>query len=228
MVIAVLAVIWVVALTPMILRKLSEHRLANSVDSFHRQLRGLRRAYPRLAASAAHPEIALATGRTKPGSGFRMSSGVVSSAERDIDEIDEPARRSPSQVTRRTTAQAARRRQVILVLVAVMLFFLVLGIVPVLRVLWDASLLAFGATAAYLALLIHFQRHAMEREVKVADFEDRRIDPRSSVWAVGTAPAHVANVRVMVKKASWADEDLLEEDLLDDRRFDREIVAGGR
>ena len=53
MVIAVLAVIWVVALTPMVLRKLSERRLATSVDSFHRQLRSLRRAYPRLAASAA-------------------------------------------------------------------------------------------------------------------------------------------------------------------------------
>ena len=59
MVIAVLAVIWVIALTPMMLRKLSERRFSNSVDSFHRQLRGMRRAYPRLAASAADPEMAL-------------------------------------------------------------------------------------------------------------------------------------------------------------------------
>ena len=59
MVIAVLAVIWVIALTPMMLRKLSERRFSNSVDSFHRQLRGMRRAYPRLAASAADPEVAL-------------------------------------------------------------------------------------------------------------------------------------------------------------------------
>ena len=58
MVIAVLAVIWVVALTPMLLRKLSERRLATSVDSFHRQLGSLRRAYPRLAANATHPEMA--------------------------------------------------------------------------------------------------------------------------------------------------------------------------
>ena len=50
MVIAVLAIIWVMALTPMMLRKLSERRFTTSVDSFHRQLRGMRRAYPRLAA----------------------------------------------------------------------------------------------------------------------------------------------------------------------------------
>ena len=42
MVVAVLAVIWVVCLTPMMLRKLSERRFTNSVDSFHRQLQGLR------------------------------------------------------------------------------------------------------------------------------------------------------------------------------------------
>jgi len=54
-VIAVLAVIWVVALTPMMLRKLSERRFSNSVDSFHRQLRGMRRAYPRLAAKRCRP-----------------------------------------------------------------------------------------------------------------------------------------------------------------------------
>ena len=58
MVIAVLAVIWVVALTPMMLRKLAERRFSNSVNSFHRQLRGMRRAYPRLAANAVVPEMA--------------------------------------------------------------------------------------------------------------------------------------------------------------------------
>ena len=77
MVIAVLAVIWVVCLTPMMLRKLSERRFTTSVDSFHRQLRGLRRAYPRLAASAAHPEMALSMGAWRTAAS-RTSSAPAS------------------------------------------------------------------------------------------------------------------------------------------------------
>jgi len=75
-VIAVLAVIWVIALTPMLLRKLAERRFSNSVDSFHRQLRGMRRAYPRLAASATDPDMALSMARVADA-GVRLQSATV-------------------------------------------------------------------------------------------------------------------------------------------------------
>ena len=86
MVIAVLAVIWVIALTPMMLRKLSERRFSNSVDSFHRQLRGMRRAYPRLAASAADPEMALSVAQmtdTSARASFGTASRVQQSESAD-------------------------------------------------------------------------------------------------------------------------------------------------
>jgi len=162
-VIAVLAVIWVVCLTPMMLRKLAERRFSTSVDSFHRQLRGLRRAYPRLAASAADPEALLYS-----------------------DEIAyyEPRRtpRAPAHVPRpasrprpsRHTSSAARRRQVLAVLTAAAVGFLALGMVPVLRVLWGLSLLAFAAAAGYLALLIYIHRRAVERQMKVVDIAELR------------------------------------------------------
>ena len=71
-------------------------------------------------------------------------------------------------------ATAARRRQVVSVLVGAMAFFFLVGIIPAARILWDLGLLAFGCTAAYVALLIHFHRLAVERAQKVIALETRR------------------------------------------------------
>ena len=241
-VIAVLAIIWVVALTPMILRKLSERRFTTSVDSFHRQLRGLRRAYPRLAASAAHPEVTLSMGRVTPAAGRPLDSGGHLDSDKPSDFTDSgragswtvehaqvhAAGRGPSHGSRRVSGPAVRRRRVILILLAMMLGFFLLGMIPVMRVLWDASLLAFGAMAAYLALLIHFHRRAMERDVKVVDLQGRRSEPRVSV-RVNIAPrSHIPTGPAHAGATTWTEDDLINDDLLDDRRFDGEIVAGGR
>ena len=207
MVIAVLAVIWVVALTPMLLRKLSERRLATSVDSFHRQLGSLRRAYPRLAANATHPEMAFSMvsmsrseTRSTPARRAEVSRSVavdLSYGEdgADLDFADDPGPqsspsaggwpdtgtgtgndtgtgRTPSSLSR-GPSRAARRRRVLCVLVGAVVGFFLLGAIPGLRVLWDASLLAFGITAGYLALLIHFHRRAAEREMKVVEMQER-------------------------------------------------------
>jgi hypothetical protein len=228
-VIAVLAVIWVVALTPMLLRKLSERRLATSVDSFHRQLGSLRRAYPRLAANATHPEMAFSmvsmsqseTRRT-PARRAEVSRSVavdLSYGEdgADLDFADDPGPqsspsaggwpdtgtgtgigRTPSSVSR-GPSRAARRRRVLCVLVGAVVGFFLLGAIPGLRVLWDASLLAFGITAGYLALLIHFHRRAAEREMKVVEMQER--------WSAGV------------------DDDLLDETFEGD--YDKS-AAGGR
>ena len=229
MVIAVLAVIWVVALTPMLLRKLSERRLATSVDSFHRQLGSLRRAYPRLAANATHPEMAFSMvsmsqseTRSTPARRAEVSRSVavdLSYGEdgADLDFADDPGPqsspsagdwpdtdtgtgigRTPSSVSR-GPSRAARRRRVLCVLVGAVVGFFLLGAIPGLRVLWDASLLAFGITAGYLALLIHFHRRAAEREMKVVEMQER--------WSAGV------------------DDDLLDEAFEGD--YD-ESAAGGR
>ena len=206
MVIAVLAIIWVVCLTPMMLRKLSERRFTTSVDSFHRQLRGLRRAYPRLVASAADPEATLYAGEIADeyGNGDPWA----------------PPRRSRSAVVMRpqprASSSAARRRRVLLVLATATFGFLVLGMIPALRVLWGLSLLAFAAAAAYLALLIYIHRRAVERQVKVIDIRDLLHEP-------GVGPAVSTPRRRSVAKEM--DDDYL--DAAFEYEYD-EIMAGGR
>ena len=55
MVIAVLAVIWVVALTPMMLRKLAERRFSNFCQLLSPSAPGHAARVPRLAANAHRP-----------------------------------------------------------------------------------------------------------------------------------------------------------------------------
>jgi hypothetical protein len=210
-VIAVLAVIWVVALTPMILRKLSERRFSTSVDSFHRQLRGMRRAYPRLAATAAEPEMALClepaeetAPRTPSASSYKLSRADVYG-------------RPP----RRATQQSARRRRVLLLLVVTTLGFFLLGTIPVMKVMWDFSLLSFAATAGYLALLIHVHRRAVEQDIKIVSIQERLRS--QSVEAPGSVVIAVDSSAS--QEPAWYEEELLGPDL----GFDYDaIVAGGR
>ncbi|MGD1011601.1 MAG: hypothetical protein ABR925_03580 [Acidimicrobiales bacterium] len=177
-IIAVLAVIWLIALTPMILRKLSEHQFSTSVNAFHRQLRGIRRVHPQLPPSALDFEMPPSAAPIADED--QESSMMVSST---------PVAGSYGRPTRHPTPQLARRRRVLAVLVATMLGLFLLGIIPGLAVLWDISLLAFGITAAYLALLIHFHRCAVERESKVVDIQDRRTTGNASIPATALVPA---------------------------------------
>lgn len=207
MVIAVLAIIWVVCLTPMMLRKLSERRFLTSVDSFHRQLRGLRRGYPRLAASAADHEAMLYTS-------VPLDNGTAASARPRSFVSERPLRRAQMQAT--------RRRRVLLSLGGTIIGCLVLGMIPALRILWGLSLLAFAAAAAYIALLIYIHRRAVERRVKVVDIRDLRRDASpetSEAWS--RAAAH----RRSSEDIEWGDDDML--DAAVDYDYD-EIMAGGR
>jgi len=221
-VIAVLAVIWVIALTPMMLRKLSERRFTTSVNSFHRQLLGMRRAYPRLVASAADPEMALSMTETTYSRTRESSLPPTTQIPRT-----EPVDR----YQRRPAPQAARRRRVLLTLGAVMLGCFLLGMIPGLKVLWGLSLLAFAAGAAYLALLIHIHRCAVERAAKVVDIRDHRRDPDLEVpvtapVAVVVAPGAVGAARRNAPDdVAWADDEWLGSVLGFD--YD-ETMAGGR
>lgn len=210
MVLAVLAVIWVVALTPMMLRKLSERRFSNSVDSFHRQLRGMRRAYPRLAASAVDPEMALFT--TPMTDNGAQESSVTSYRTPRSEVFARPSRRP--------APQSARRRRVLLVLVATMLGFFLLGMIPDLKVLWDLSLLAVAATAGYLALLIHIHRRVVERDVKVVDIQERLGNPKAEVPMRIVIPVH----QDTPEELDWSDDELF--DPVFGLDYD-DIVAGG-
>jgi hypothetical protein len=179
----VLAVIWVAALTPLILRKMSERRVTTSVDSFRRQLRGLRRAYPRLAASAAHPDMVLSMSqmahrgpRTTMMASSRMSNGYDDQYDSGSDDWRGASGGGSSQRTTyrsanasRPSSQAARRRQVLLILGGTLIGSFLLGAISGLSFFWDLLLLALAATAGYVALLIHFHRVAVEREHKVVD-----------------------------------------------------------
>jgi hypothetical protein len=101
--------------------------------------------------------------------------------------------------------------------------FLLLGAIPALRILWDASLLAFGVTAAYVALVIHFHRRAAEREMKVVELPERRNEARTG----GTdrfAPEYPERRRLQ-EAAYRGEQELLDHAYEVD--YD-ERVAGGR
>lgn len=284
MVLLVLAVIWLVALTPLVLRKMSERQVTTSVDSFRRQLRGLRRAYPRLAATAAtaaHPDMALsmarmahggprttmavasatagsgayrgsdasggsgASGRssasrgsgTSGGSGTSVGSGGRRRPDDDRDELNSPGMRrgahpsgtagnrpsSQRGSALRPSPQAARRRQVLMLLAGTTIGSFVLGAIPGLSVLWDLSLLALAATAAYVALLIYFHRLAVEREIKVVELRDRRPVARVAMPVTPFDP-YVPDRR---GEPEPVEDELEYLDDLDDYDYD-EMAAGGR
>ena len=176
MVIAVLAIIWVVCLTPMMLRKLSERRFTTSVDSFHRQLPRFGGALIRACGQCRRPRGDPLRGRDCRRIRQRRALGASSHRPRSTI-VARPPRRSSS--------SAARRRRVLLVLAAATLGFFVLGMIPALRVFRGLSLLAFAAAAGYLALLIYIHGRAVERQVKVIDIRDLRNEP-----GVGLAVQH--------------------------------------
>jgi hypothetical protein len=102
-----------------------------------------------------------------------------------------------------------------------MLGFFLLGMIPALNVLWDLSLLAFAATAGYLALLIHIHRCAVERDAKIIDIQERLESQKLDVPVSTIIPAR----RNDPEEIDWSDDELLGPSFGLD--YD-EIVAGGR
>lgn len=179
----VLAIIWIAALTPLILRKVNERRVTTSVDSFRRQLRGLRRAYPRLAASAAHPDMVLSmsqlanrTPRTTmmPPAQLRASHGDPMDTRYDTPAVGgAPVQAGPRTVYRTSSptssSQAVRRRQVLCTLGGAVVLTGLLALITGSGAIFDLFLVSLAASAGYIALLIHFHRMAVEREQKVVE-----------------------------------------------------------
>jgi len=206
-IVVVLAVVWVVALTPMVLRRISERQFTSGVRSYHRRLTRLGGSSVANSGAGA-PSVpgamigfSVAAQRLhEERSGGQSSASVASAVAAPVDAS--PVEHAPtassapvgamSVSVSASPATAARRRQVVALLVGATLAFFLIGIIPAARVLWDMALFAFGCTAAYVALLIHFHRLSVERAQKVIALRTRRhvtaeLESRRHVLAVDRA-----------------------------------------
>jgi hypothetical protein len=129
MIVMILVLIWVVALTPFLLRRLSEHQLASSVVKFRAATGMLRRAYPKL--------VAVRSVNRTPGEIAR------STAER---------RRAEHARAKR---QIERRKQLLFRLVGGTAATLVLGGLPHLHALWNLSIVGAILTTGYVGMLAY-------------------------------------------------------------------------
>jgi hypothetical protein len=166
-ILGVLALIWVVALTPIALRKLREREGSYSVARFQGGLRAMRRAFPRDVATAGAGGMGLLGGQSMAR---RVGMPPASRPALPVTPAEGTRARSAGPV-RTAGPSARRRRQVLAYLGCGLVLSFLFGIVPALRLLWDVSLLLLALTAAYLALLIHFRRLADERAEKVVFLE---------------------------------------------------------
>lgn len=163
LVLVLLAIVWVVALTPMVLRKLREREVVSSVTSFHRHLSHLS-----WGASRSHGDTAPLPGAA---TGFSAAAKHLSGGSIAAQSTPGPSGSSPigPLVSRATTI---RRRRVVTTLAAatIVSFLLSIGVSTFLY-------LAVGclvASLTYLGLLAYFHQLAMERAQKVVALETRR------------------------------------------------------
>jgi len=149
----VLVLIWVVALAPIAYRRYADRQASTSVDRFRQRLTKVRRAYPAVGMTemefAARPRI---------------------NRRRDMQ----------AQIARsraRLHERRIRRRRILSRFLVVLAGSLVLGAIPVLRVLWFVSLAIAMVTAAYIALLVSISRSEaleLERLRKIVPFGDHQ------------------------------------------------------
>ncbi len=175
MILFVLTVVWVVALTPMVLRKISERKFTSGVRSYRQRLLRLGSLDQPVTASEL-------TAGSVPGAmiGYSVAaqrlqvdrhggqSGVADIEDGDRERAGAVVPLTPSPVT------AARRRRVITVLAGATVFSFVVGLIPGAGVMWDLALIGLICIVAYVAMLIHFNRLAVERAQKVIALETRR------------------------------------------------------
>jgi hypothetical protein len=192
MIVVVLAVVWAVALTPMVLRKISEHQFSAGARSYHQLLRfgaGDRSAVSAERTTGSVPGATI--GFAAAAQRLQVERFGVPTPSHGVDE-PERARSATAVSTKPSPATAARRRHVVSVLMGATLLFFLVGILPAARILWDLALFGLGCTAAYIALLIYFRRVAVEQAQKVIALETRRhasevLESRRQVIAVGAA-----------------------------------------
>lgn len=170
MVLLVLAAIWAAVLIPPALRSRAEGRPGDSISAFHRQLSVLRRTGPRSNRLAmgdhwSRPSAPLAP----PLASRARTTGSPAGAQRGPRPVASPAWagiRVPA-VSSARSRTLRRRRDVLTALIVAAVATLVLGALPMLRVLWSAHVVFDVLLVAYVAMLIRQRNAAAEREMKV-------------------------------------------------------------
>jgi len=148
-IVVILMLVWLVALLPLALRKLSEWQLSSSVSQFDHRTRLLRRTYPAMARRAAEGAGHATAGRAPQG------APAPDGGARQPAAASPPARRAARE---RARQRLARRRRTLAVLACTALGTFVLGAIPALRALWDLTVVDLLLTAGFVALLVHFRR----------------------------------------------------------------------
>ena len=147
-VILILAIVWALFLIPQALRARAEHSPADSIGAFRRQLSVLERTAP---AGPSKPNARLAPyAATRP----RPVAPRMAAAERDALALSRSEARK-------------RRRDILVGLLAAMGTTLVLGLLPMFRMLLTLHLVLDVLFVAYVAMLIKARNAAAERELKV-------------------------------------------------------------
>lgn len=160
MILVVLALVWAVALTPTVLRKLAERRSSYSVDRFHHSLHAIQFAGPDTRAANRVAVRAVSHGERFPLTGTTAAAAPY------------VMRTEPGLRVGATTAR--RRRQVLGSLAGAVVCTLLLGFMPGMRVFWDMAIVFFIAFTAYIGLLVYFRRLALERSRKVVSLASIR------------------------------------------------------
>jgi hypothetical protein len=169
MIVVVLVLIWVIALTPFLLRRLSEHQIASSVSRFRTAIRLMRRVYPRLGTSGQ----ALMAVSTHNG---------ASPQEEALRRRKEAAR---------AKRQIERRKQLLVRLVGGTATSAVFGALPHLHAFWDLSIAGAVLTAGYVGALAVLASHSPVHPIasgparSLARHADARPVERRLVAAVG-------------------------------------------
>ncbi len=162
-VLVLLAIVWVAALAPMVLRKLREREDLWSVMSFHRHTSRLSAGGPSDSSSVPGAAIGFsAAARRLAGSPSDLGAitvGQSSLAQREIGPL----------VSRATTI---RRRRVVASLALGLVLSLLLGLAA--SVFFYLAVVFVLAGLAYFGLLAYFHQIAIERAQKVVALETRR------------------------------------------------------
>ncbi|MHB1987741.1 MAG: hypothetical protein ACYCSF_07130 [Acidimicrobiales bacterium] len=219
LVLVLLAIVWVAALTPIVLRKLREREVVTSVTSFNRQLLRLSGGPGRGDTASSVPGAAIGfSAAARRLAGERGGSDLGAITWGSGTGVPSAAELGPL-VSRATTI---RRRRVVasLGLGTIVTFLLGFGV----STFFYLAVGGLLASVAYLGLLAYFHRLAVERAQKVVALETRRGAAMALDEArhhTGAIPASTTRPRVGGSCWSVADGDL-------DAPVQRELVSAGR
>ena len=178
MVLLVLAGIWAAVLIPPALRARAEGRPGDSISTFRRQLTVLRRTGPHMGGAGGDHWY-------RPHTPAQPLMPVHGPMRASTFAAAPPVYRPAAYAGRPASAAAAsrsrtirRRRDVFTALIVAVVVTLVLGLLPMFRILLFAHVVADILLVAYVALLVRQRNAAAERDLKVRFLpQPHRLDP---------------------------------------------------